>query len=224
MKKGVPAEAILHYTHAIKLEPSNHLLYSNRSYAFLKLDQYYLALEDANQTIKLQPSWPKGFYRKGEVEFAACQYSMALMSYRQALLLDPTDESIQSAISKTNKEIIREKREAARRPIVFTAGGVGVGLLVVLADQLLTQKPSLQSIFVQGLLVSAFALIGFGMFKAYRYMITSQRSSLLDPPIDLLGEMGARTKNEEDHSQSGSNSTKKGGSSAAKRRYRMGKS
>lgn len=59
MKKGVPAEAILHYTHAIKLEPSNHLLYSNRSYAFLKLDQYYLALEDANETIKLQPSWPK---------------------------------------------------------------------------------------------------------------------------------------------------------------------
>lgn len=30
--------------------------------------------------------------------------------FQQALLLDPTDESIQSAISKANKEIIREKR------------------------------------------------------------------------------------------------------------------
>ena len=59
LKKGNLAEAVLHYTHAVKLEPNNHLLYSNRSLAFLKLDQYYLALQDALQTIKLQPNWPK---------------------------------------------------------------------------------------------------------------------------------------------------------------------
>lgn len=52
-------EAILHYTYAIKLDPSNYTLYSNRSYAFFKVQQYYLALEDANETIKLNPAWPK---------------------------------------------------------------------------------------------------------------------------------------------------------------------
>lgn len=52
-------EAILHYTHAIKLDPLNYTLHSNRSFAFLKVQQYYYALEDANETIKLNPSWPK---------------------------------------------------------------------------------------------------------------------------------------------------------------------
>ena len=59
VKGGKYSEAILHYTHAIQLDKTNHLLYSNRSLAFLKLDQYYFALEDAKEAIKLQPNWPK---------------------------------------------------------------------------------------------------------------------------------------------------------------------
>lgn len=60
-------EAVLHYTHAIKLDGLNYSLYSNRSSAFLHLQQYYLALEDAKETIRLQPAWAKGHFRKGEV-------------------------------------------------------------------------------------------------------------------------------------------------------------
>lgn len=52
-------EAILHYTQAIKMAPLNFTLYSNRSFAFSKVHQYYLAMEDANETIKLSPDWPK---------------------------------------------------------------------------------------------------------------------------------------------------------------------
>lgn len=51
--------AVLYYTQAIKMDPSNFTLYSNRSYAFLKMQQYYLAMEDAKQTIHLNPSWAK---------------------------------------------------------------------------------------------------------------------------------------------------------------------
>lgn len=60
-------EAVLHYTHAIKLDPTNYSLYSNRSSAFLHLQQHYLALVDAKETIRLQPGWAKGYFRKGEV-------------------------------------------------------------------------------------------------------------------------------------------------------------
>lgn len=52
-------EAVLHYTQGIKLDPNNYVLHSNRSYAFLKLDQHYLALQDANETVRLQPNWAK---------------------------------------------------------------------------------------------------------------------------------------------------------------------
>lgn len=59
VKDGKFIEAVLHYTHAIKMNPNNYVLYSNRSFAFLKLDQHYLSLQDANETVKLQPQWAK---------------------------------------------------------------------------------------------------------------------------------------------------------------------
>lgn len=59
IKDGKFMEAVLHYTHAIKLDPKNYSLYSNRSLAFLKLQQYFYALEDAKETIKLKPDWAK---------------------------------------------------------------------------------------------------------------------------------------------------------------------
>lgn len=64
IKDGNYSEAILHYTHAIQMDGKNHLLYSNRSLAFLKMQQYYYAMEDAKEVIKLQPKWPKVCYNK----------------------------------------------------------------------------------------------------------------------------------------------------------------
>lgn len=58
-------EAVLHYTHAIKLDEQNYTLYSNRSLAFLKLKHYYLAIDDAREAININANWPKGYFRKG---------------------------------------------------------------------------------------------------------------------------------------------------------------
>lgn len=52
-------EAIFHYSHALKLDPLNYSIYSNRSLAFLKMQQYYLSMDDALQTIKIAPEWAK---------------------------------------------------------------------------------------------------------------------------------------------------------------------
>ncbi|ELT96532.1 hypothetical protein CAPTEDRAFT_143086 [Capitella teleta] len=59
MKNDKFFEAILHYTKAIKLESDNPPFYSNRSLAFLKIQQYNYALEDAKTVIKLMPKWMK---------------------------------------------------------------------------------------------------------------------------------------------------------------------
>jgi len=50
---------MFHYTHAIKLDPQNYSLYSNRSFAFLMMRQYHYAIEDALMTIQLKPDWSK---------------------------------------------------------------------------------------------------------------------------------------------------------------------
>ena len=56
-------KAAASYTKAIKADPQNHVLYSNRSAALLKLKKITKALEDAEQCIKLKPDWEKGYFR-----------------------------------------------------------------------------------------------------------------------------------------------------------------
>ena len=59
VKKKNYSEALLHYSHAIQLDDKIAALYSNRSLVFLKMEQYYYAMEDAKAAIKLDPNWPK---------------------------------------------------------------------------------------------------------------------------------------------------------------------
>nr|XP_054775699.1 small glutamine-rich tetratricopeptide repeat-containing protein alpha-like [Lytechinus pictus] len=52
--------AIRLYTEALDLDPANHILYSNRSAAHVKLKDYERALTDAIKARELNPKWPKG--------------------------------------------------------------------------------------------------------------------------------------------------------------------
>lgn len=58
-------EAVAAYTEAIALDGQNHVLYSNRSAAYAKAGKFQAALEDAEKTIQLNPTWAKGYSRKG---------------------------------------------------------------------------------------------------------------------------------------------------------------
>jgi tetratricopeptide (TPR) repeat protein len=55
-------EALKYFTEAINLEPSNHVLYSNRSATYASLSQWEEALEDASKTVELKPDWVKVFF------------------------------------------------------------------------------------------------------------------------------------------------------------------
>lgn len=65
MKSGDFDAAINLYTEAIALNQDNHVLYSNRSAAYMKQDRYQEALQDAEKTIELKEDWAK-------VSFCSC--------------------------------------------------------------------------------------------------------------------------------------------------------
>ena len=52
-------KAVSLYTEAISLDPQNHILYSNRSAALVKMGQYTRALQDAVKAKELNPKWSK---------------------------------------------------------------------------------------------------------------------------------------------------------------------
>ena len=53
------------FTQAIELEPTSHVLYSNRSGAYASLKRFNEALEDASKCTEIKPDWAKGWGRKG---------------------------------------------------------------------------------------------------------------------------------------------------------------
>ena len=57
--RGEFEQAVELYTEAINLDPQNHVLYGNRSAAFIRTRQYERALEDGRYAVQLQPGWSK---------------------------------------------------------------------------------------------------------------------------------------------------------------------
>ena len=66
--------AVAKYTEAIKRNPPDHKSYSNRSACYTKLAAFNEALKDAEKCIEIDPTFVKGYSRKGHVEFFTKQY------------------------------------------------------------------------------------------------------------------------------------------------------
>lgn len=64
MQKDKFDDAVAAYTEAITLDGVSHFLFSNRSAAYVGANKYEEALKDAEQAIALNPTWPKGYFRK----------------------------------------------------------------------------------------------------------------------------------------------------------------
>ena len=58
-KRGDFEKATRIYSECIKNDPTNPMLFGNRSAAYVKNKQFDLALNDGVSAAQLQPSWPK---------------------------------------------------------------------------------------------------------------------------------------------------------------------
>uniref|UniRef100_A0A0E0MPE2 Uncharacterized protein n=1 Tax=Oryza punctata TaxID=4537 RepID=A0A0E0MPE2_ORYPU len=93
-KAGNYLKAAALYTQAIKLDPDNPTLYSNRAAAFLHLVKLNKALADAETTIKLKPQWEK-----------------AISSFQIALQHNPQNTEVSRKIKRLT-QLAREKKRA----------------------------------------------------------------------------------------------------------------
>ncbi|KQK13792.2 hypothetical protein BRADI_1g12530v3 [Brachypodium distachyon] len=85
------------YSKAIKLDPEDAAMYSNRSLCHLKSGEAHDALLDANACIRLRPNWPKGYYRKGAAFMLLKEYKEACDAFVAGGKLDPANVDIHEA-------------------------------------------------------------------------------------------------------------------------------
>ena len=149
-RSGEFLKAAASYTKAIKAEPQNHVFYSNRSQAFLKLSKVGKALEDADKCISLAPSFVKGYHRKASALHAGERTDEAFAITTQVnyvaagtRLFEPGDDSmkIKTEVEKFCVEIegFRENF-VAKAPLEwsedFTAAYTGLDSFNVLVDEM----------------------------------------------------------------------------------------
>jgi stress-induced-phosphoprotein 1 len=97
-------EAIGHYTEAIALDNSNHVLYSNRSAAYAKQEKYEEALTDAEKCVEINPSWGKGYSRKGLALAYLGRDKDAEECYKAGLNVDSNNQQLKDGLSEVQKK------------------------------------------------------------------------------------------------------------------------
>ncbi|ETV99300.1 hypothetical protein H310_08032 [Aphanomyces invadans] len=98
--------AIEMYTTAISLNPTA-IYYSNRAAAHIKMESYGLALEDASEAIKIDPSYIKAYYRRASANLPLGHLKDALRDYRTVVKMKPSSAEAKSKM-KQCEQLIRQ--------------------------------------------------------------------------------------------------------------------
>eukprot|EP00522_Entomoneis_paludosa_P015465 CAMPEP_0172443494 /NCGR_PEP_ID=MMETSP1065-20121228/3741_1 /TAXON_ID=265537 /ORGANISM="Amphiprora paludosa, Strain CCMP125" /LENGTH=582 /DNA_ID=CAMNT_0013193751 /DNA_START=60 /DNA_END=1808 /DNA_ORIENTATION=- len=131
LQAGNTSEAIEFYSKAINADGSNHVYFSNRSAAYLKMGDANNALEDANSCIGLNPDFAKGYSRKGAALHALKRYNDSIAAYDEGLQKFPND----AGIKKGMDDVKREKEN----PMGTGGGGGAMGANSMFSPEMLAQ-------------------------------------------------------------------------------------
>ncbi|KAJ7781665.1 activator of Hsp70 and Hsp90 chaperone [Mycena metata] len=135
------------FTQAIAIDPKNHVLYSNRSAAYVGKKQWAEALTDAEQCVVVNPTWSKGFARKGAALHGARRYDEAIAAYEEGLKIEDSP-----ALRKGLKEVQDAKATNSQEELTgFAKMFADPNLFGKLAANQRTQKHLADPSFVQKL-------------------------------------------------------------------------
>jgi small glutamine-rich tetratricopeptide repeat-containing protein alpha len=95
-----PEEAVRYYSRAIELDPTNAVYYSNRAAAYSMISEHFKALDDAKESIALNPSYSKAHNRLGKAYLAIGEPEAAAKAFERALELEPNDATIKASLAQ----------------------------------------------------------------------------------------------------------------------------
>ena len=101
-------EAVNIYIQLLEWEPENYMVLSNRSAAYIKLEKWNEALNDAVMSTKLKPDWGKAWGRLGAALYGQNKLDEALVAYNKANELEPSNIYVEM-IDEIKQNIINIK-------------------------------------------------------------------------------------------------------------------
>ncbi|KAF4598226.1 hypothetical protein EYR38_006622 [Pleurotus pulmonarius] len=101
------------YTDAIKKNPRDPILWCNRAYARMKLEEYGYALGDANQAIEIDPKYVKAYYRRATCYLQILKPQSAVADFRKIIALEPKNDTVRQQMVATQKLVRKIEFEKA---------------------------------------------------------------------------------------------------------------
>lgn len=92
-------------TKASEVDGAAAILLSNRATARFKLEQYALAIEDADAALARNPAYFKAYYRRGTARFALGKYRMAKSDFSLVIRRHPTNVDARRNLTECDKRI-----------------------------------------------------------------------------------------------------------------------
>jgi stress-induced-phosphoprotein 1 len=111
-------EAVKHYTEALArgppaVNPEAYKLYSNRAACYTKLGAWNDGIKDADKCIEMEPTFAKGYSRKGHLQFFMKDYEKAMETYEQGLKQDPNNEELKEGKMRCVQQLSKLMRGEA---------------------------------------------------------------------------------------------------------------
>lgn len=116
-KHGDYATAVKHYSEAVKRNPDDPKLYSNRAACYTKLAAFDLGLKDCEKCVEIDPKFIKGWLRKGKILQGMQQQSKALSAYEKALQLDPMNSEALDGYRSCSLAVSSDPEEVKQRAL-----------------------------------------------------------------------------------------------------------
>ena len=125
------AVAVKKYSESIELNPTNTLVWSNRSACYLSLGQADKAMVDAEICRRLDPKWAKACYRLASARLALHQYEDAAVAAFEGCKLDESNKDMKSimqvAVQKGREEHSRMIKAEEEKNMVTNKKPVVIG-------------------------------------------------------------------------------------------------
>lgn len=86
--------SIKNYSEALSIDPKNlkynSIILSNRALAYVNKKELKKALDDINQSIKLNDKYLRAYLRRGDIKMKMGEYESAIFDYNKVKELDPS--------------------------------------------------------------------------------------------------------------------------------------